>query len=128
MMGCYKFTLPVPPNRANFTGGHWQRHRDKKKYYDACTGAILMAKSEMKRSGVKLPLQHIEWYAQFEVNQYYDADNLAALCKWPIDLIQDCGILINDSWEHSRPSSWPTQTKVPARKIREMTLEIRWDE
>src|SRR3990167_4507548 len=85
-------TLPCPPNRANDSSGWTGRAFGKQKYYKQCAGDIYQAKASFS----DLPWGKVEWCADVEVSRYMDADNLAALMKWPLDLLVDSGILLSD--------------------------------
>lgn len=62
--------------------------------------------------------------AEFEVARKYDADNLANLCKWPIDALKVGGVIIDDGPDHAWPLGWPTQVTVGRKRTRHMALML----
>lgn len=116
-------TLPLPPNRANQTRGqaHWEWVR-KKRYMEGTAkkvGACVLARGQVRGS---LPLGPTEIRATFYLHQRMDDDNLTARLKWPLDVLVQAGILVDDRRPHCVVSD-PRQ--VIDRKHQRVELSLR---
>jgi hypothetical protein len=99
--------LPLPPTRAN-ARVHWRQYdKDKRAYWSACDAATLALRPP------QVPHTGIVWRADLGVASRYDADNLAALLKWPLDWLVSRRWWHDDDWRTAWPSRWPTQMVAP---------------
>lgn len=116
--------LPCPPNRANDASGWRGRHFGKQKYFRQCAPYLLKFKADLRQNAYKLPLnEFIFWTAHFEVAKMYDADNLAALCKWPLDALVNASIILDDSHKNMWPKDFPTQ-EIKAKRGYQRMLKL----
>ena len=77
----------------------------------------------MRRSGIQLPVQKLEWSGRLLVSRSGDWDNLVARCKWPLDALVSAGIAADDSPDHLAPKGWPKQ-EIAKRGLQGVYLEI----
>lgn len=131
--------LPVPPNRANDSRNHWKVHKDKTAYYNECGWLLkkyqkyeleyvfeygmLLGEKTVNKTTIKPPFEFVELDFSFDVQKYYDWDNLSNLCKWPQDALVKNGIIKSDDWMHCRARSIPTQI-LKSKKLDKRELRI----
>ena len=107
-----RVVLPSASTRSNSGTQHGlgkagrDYRKERNKYYDFCH----IASYSQKRKIVHLlPLPAAMWEAHIEVYNGFDADNLMASLKWPIDFLVRQRWLKSDDWKVLWPRSLPTQ-------------------
>lgn len=84
-----KFVLPLPPNIANTSFGHWAtKNRKRANYMLACTCA------DSRRP--KEPIAPAVVHAKLYLYNLMDEDNLTARLKWTLDWLVERQILLDD--------------------------------
>ncbi len=114
-----KITLPLPPNMANKSWGHWtKKHKAQKAYMVLC-----MLKH--KCHGGTLPAGiRKEITATIYNTRLMDQDNAMARLKWPVDWINRTGFIVDDDPDHLVWTGLPTQVKCKKDERRvEFVLE-----
>lgn len=114
--------LPAPPNRANSNKGWRLTGIERNKYQDDC---VLLIRSVKNKLGITVPIKYVEWKSTIEVDQYYDADNLMSLMKWPMDSLIKAKLIESDRWMNCRPVDLRIPTQIINKtQPRILTLQI----
>ena len=86
-----RITLPMPPNMANKSFGHWAK---KGRARDEYMMLAMVLSQDVKRP--RKPFHR----ARISVTLYtwnpMDRDNLTARLKWPIDFLVERGVIVDD--------------------------------
>ena len=110
-------TLPIPENLGN-SRLHWAaKHR---KHMAWKTLALVW---EKQLRGRHKPPHSVRVAVRFYWGrkQFSDADNTVARCKWPLDLLKERGLIVDDKWPHVRWEGFPEQYADKPRRL-ELTL------
>lgn len=113
--------LPAPPNRANSNKGWQATLRERNEYQNDCRFLIRSVKNKL---GIPVPIKYLEWQSTIEVDQYYDADNLMALMKWPMDSLIKAKLIESDRWMNCRPVNLQIPTQI-IKKTQPRILTLR---
>lgn len=115
-------TLPMPPNLAN-ARMHW---RTKHKLLDQWRNrAIVLEKKLRGRGQYPKAMQRVRVSATFYVGSsryLMDDDNATARLKWCLDLLKQCGVIVDDKRPHLTLTGIPDQQPAGPRRV-ELVVE-----
>lgn len=122
MVEAMKFTLPLPPNKANTRYAHWaMEHKAAKAYKKKARPAVLVQKQNqicgrgLCRDGAPL-FTRCQVTAELWVPGAYDDDNITAILKWPLDLLKTEGVIKDDKRPWCRLTGIPEQHVIVVKK------------
>ena len=115
-----RFTLPLPPNRAN-ARWHWREEARLRAQW------LTTARFAVSASGIKLlrkPMERATVRATFYLWSKQDQDNLVARLKWPLDALtqKHWGFIKDDSPDVLR-FGWMPEQRID-RKNQRLELEL----
>ena len=112
-----RIILPLPPNMANKSWGHWAK---KARARDEYMMRALVMSQDVRRP--PSPWPHARIRIKLYVWNLLDSDNLTARLKWAVDFLVEREFIVDDSPKHLKWEELPTQ--VIDRKNPRVEIEL----
>lgn len=104
-------TLPMPPNLAN-ARLHWRRKLEKQHAWQ-----LRALVQERGLRGRHRPMQQVRVRAMIYSRQRMDDDNAVARLKWPLDLLKQRGLIVDDARPHLQLAGIPEWRQAHPERI-----------
>lgn len=107
-------TMPLPTNLAN-ARLHWAA---KLSAHNAWKLRAIADEPHLRGKRPRRPLERVEVAAVFYVGSVLmDDDNATARLKWPLDLLKERGVIVDDKRPHLRLAGIPEQRQGTPRRV-----------